>query len=80
MGEKQKQERKGKVKTMDSAEQKRLIAFQFLDCPFCGERPDVTKHFKHDLWTLIHRCPVFGTISKDWSDLETLKRNWNTRA
>lgn len=34
-------------------------------CPFCGERPEVTKHFKEDMYRLIHRCKVLGPVSFD---------------
>jgi hypothetical protein len=49
-------------------------------CPFCGERPEVTKHFKEDMYRLIHRCKVLGPVSFDWSDKEPTHDRWNTRA
>ena len=33
-----------------------------LPCPFCGEVPDVTKHFKEPMWRLTHR------VRRHWSD------------
>jgi hypothetical protein len=51
----------------------------WLGCPFCGEQPEVTKHFKHDTWNLIHRCKVFTTVSIGWTTLESLQKRWNTR-
>lgn len=50
-------------------------------CPFCGELPKITKHFKEEQWNLIHRCPVIGIISIDWrDDHDQLISTWNTRA
>jgi len=52
----------------------------FLPCPFCGGLPEVTKHFREDMWSLIHRCKVVGTIAIEWlSSPEHLKKLWNTR-
>lgn len=49
-------------------------------CPWCGEKPEVTKHFKDDLWSLVHRCPVFITLQTNgWSSLDYIKERWNTR-
>ena len=50
-----------------------------LPCPFCGELPTITKHFKHDMHNLLHRCPVVGPIKLDWSYPESLATRWNTR-
>ena len=51
-----------------------------LPCPFCGETPEPSKHFKHDMWQLIHRCEVIGPIVVDWKDSkEMLVEQWNTR-
>lgn len=52
-----------------------------LPCPFCGELPVITKHFKHEMYSFMHRCPVIGPISKDFR--ETAQGHvdmWNTRA
>lgn len=51
----------------------------WLGCPWCGEKPEVTKHFKLDQWSLVHRCEVFSTLYIDWTDLSRLKTRWNTR-
>jgi hypothetical protein len=52
-----------------------------LGCPFCGEKPDVHKHHKDPLWSLLHRCKVIGPITIEWqSDRNGLIRVWNTRA
>lgn len=52
-----------------------------LACPFCGETPAITKHFKEQMWSLIHRCPVIGAITIDWHDSQReVVGQWNTRA
>lgn len=51
-----------------------------LPCPFCGELPAITKHFKHEMYSFIHRCPVIGPIGRDFR--ETAQGHidmWNTR-
>ena len=49
-------------------------------CPFCGgEEAHITKHFKEDMYNLIHRCKIIGCIKLDWSDKKTLIKAWNTR-
>ncbi len=49
-------------------------------CPFCGGTAELNKHFKHDLWSLIHRCRLVGPISMEWGDKASHISNWNTRA
>lgn len=50
-------------------------------CPFCGGDANITKHFKEDIWQLIHRCPVVGYIGLDWTaPADFLIKRWNTRA
>lgn len=49
-------------------------------CPFCGETPEITKHFKEEIWRLTHRCSVVGAIMLDWSSQNWLSKAWNTRA
>ena len=59
-----------------------MVAFNmilWLDCPWCGEKPKITKHYKHDYYSLVHRCSVFTTLALDWSSLESLEKRWNTR-
>ncbi len=53
---------------------------EMLLCPFCGELPDITKHFRDEAYKLIHRCPVLGPIVFDWRE-EKAKHieHWNTR-
>lgn len=54
---------------------------QIKPCPFCGVKPDVIKHFKHDIWSLMHRCKLVGPISIDWcDDINGISRRWNRRA
>ena len=51
-----------------------------LPCPFCGELPVITKHFKHEMYSFMHRCPVIGPIGRDFR--ETAQGHidmWNTR-
>lgn len=49
-------------------------------CPFCGNQPVITKHFKEEIWNLLHRCNIVGVISIDWSSSEQeLIDRWNTR-
>lgn len=49
-------------------------------CPFCGEIPKTTKHFKEELWLMIHRCPYTGIIQFDWTDdEEQIINKWNHR-
>lgn len=51
-----------------------------LPCPFCGEQPEIAKHFKEDAWRLVHRCDVMGALVLDWT--EPRRRHvdtWNTR-
>lgn len=50
-------------------------------CPFCGGIPDISKHFKEEMWRLLHKCPVVGAITMDWtSPASRLVKRWNRRA
>ena len=49
-------------------------------CPFCGELPEISKHFKEEMYHLIHRCKVLGPIVLEWSSKGSLERQWNRRA
>ena len=50
------------------------------NCPFCGERPKIDKHFRENLYCLVHRCKVLGcAISMDWNEKNYLIEKWNTR-
>lgn len=48
-------------------------------CPFCGDRPKVTKHFKHDLYGLVHRCKILPAIIMDFAEAGYNETKWNTR-
>ena len=49
-------------------------------CPWCGETPEITKHFNEPMWMLLHRCKIVGPIKFDFtSDFAGLFRTWNTR-
>lgn len=49
-------------------------------CPFCGETPEVHKHFKEPMWRLTHRCWVIGPIVWDWTAPESrIADKWNIR-
>lgn len=51
-----------------------------LPCPFCGEKPEVAKHFKEPIWRLVHRCKAIGPITIDWHDsVADLAAIWNRR-
>ena len=52
----------------------------FKACPFCGEAPQVTKHFKLEAYGLTHRCKAVGQIVIDFADYDRIRRRWNTRA
>ena len=52
---------------------------ELLPCPFCGGRAEIAKHFREDMWNLIHRCKVMDPMTMGWSDRETLVKRWNAR-
>lgn len=49
-------------------------------CPFCGKRPEIHKHFREDMHSLIHRCKILGPIIFDFGSKDRHIKNWNTRA
>jgi hypothetical protein len=51
-----------------------------LPCPFCGGDAEINKHFREDMWSLLHRCRVMGPISIDWTSRESIWKRWNHRA
>jgi predicted nucleic acid-binding Zn ribbon protein len=58
-----------------------LTSIDLLCCPFCGDKPEITKHFREEMWRLLHRCKIVGAISFDWSEnFAWLVSRWNTRA
>jgi hypothetical protein len=53
---------------------------KLLPCPFCGELPTITKHFKHEIYSFVHRCSVIGPITRDFREREQDHADmWNTR-
>ena len=48
-------------------------------CPFCGEQPEVTKHFKRDEYCLIHRCKYIP-VHIDFTTMAGILKRWNARA
>ena len=48
-------------------------------CPFCGEQPEVTKHFKRDEYCLVHRCQYIPAHI-DFTTMAGILKRWNTRA
>jgi hypothetical protein len=51
-----------------------------LPCPFCNGELSISKHFKEEMWSAIHRCKFIGPISFDWHDkVEQILNKWNTR-
>jgi len=48
-------------------------------CPFCKKLPEITKHAKEELWSLLHRCKVVGAIKIDWGSYDRIVAAWNTR-
>ncbi|MCQ1993677.1 Lar family restriction alleviation protein [Pseudomonas sp. Eb3] len=54
---------------------------ELLPCPFCGEKPQITKHHREDIYSFMHRCPVLGPISWGFrEDQQAHIEKWNARA
>lgn len=56
--------------------------FDPLPCPFCGELPTFTQHFRPEMgFGMTHRCKVLGPIVWDHSghSKDDLVAKWNTR-
>ncbi|WP_256825363.1 Lar family restriction alleviation protein [Pseudomonas juntendi] len=52
-----------------------------MQCPFCGEKPQITKHHREDIYSFMHRCPVLGPISWGFrEDQQAHIEKWNARA
>jgi len=63
------------------ADQTQTTDAVILWCPFCGEEPEIAKHFKEEMWRLVHRCPAVGPITIDWRDsVASVIKDWNRRA
>jgi len=57
-----------------------LIGDNALPCPFCGEQPKITKHFREEIWRLTHHCRVIGPITINWREtIPSLLKDWNRR-
>ncbi|WP_313316444.1 hypothetical protein [Pseudomonas sp.] len=51
-----------------------------LPCPFCGDKPQITKHHREDIYSFMHRCQVLGPISWGFrEDQQTHVEKWNAR-
>jgi hypothetical protein len=51
-----------------------------LPCPFCGKAPELTKHFRDESYSFMHRCSVLGPISMGFrEDPKCHEAVWNTR-
>lgn len=49
-------------------------------CPFCGEVPHATKHFRDEVWSFVHRCSsLYCAIVIDWTTLDRIEAQWNAR-
>ncbi len=68
-----------KIKTGNETP-KSVDSIDWLDCPFCGLKPTVSKHFREDMHQLIHRCKVVGPICIEWTDLQLIEGRWNRRS
>ena len=63
-----------------SSEDKPDYSEGFDGCPWCGEIPEIKKHFREDEHRLRHNCKVLCTvISVDWMELKRIKDGWNQR-
>lgn len=52
-----------------------------LPCPFCGEKPQITKHHREDIYSFMHRCQILGPISWGFrEDQQAHIEKWNARA
>lgn len=48
-------------------------------CPFCGELPEIHKHFSGKKEQLMHRCKVIGPVGFEWGCIKRQIERWNTR-
>lgn len=57
-----------------------MVEAELKGCPWCGEAPKITKHFKYEMWSLLHRCKIMGPLQIDWEeDRARLVTRWNDR-
>ena len=64
----------------EQSERMEITSADLLACPWCGETPNIHKHFRDPMWHLIHRCRIMGALQIDWTDKpETLVARWNHR-
>jgi hypothetical protein len=57
-----------------------MLGPRLMPCPFCGETPAFAKHFREEMWRLMHRCKAVGFIEvSDWGPREWGAKKWNTR-
>ena len=47
-------------------------------CPFCGDQPEVEKHFKRDEYCLVHRCEYIPAHI-DFTTMTGILKRWNAR-
>lgn len=53
---------------------------ELLPCPFCGEKPQITKHHREDIYSFMHRCQILGPISWGFrEDQQAHVEKWNAR-
>ena len=53
---------------------------ELLPCPFCGEKPQITKHHREDIYGFMHRCQVLGPISWGFREHQHAHvEKWNAR-
>jgi hypothetical protein len=72
-----------RIATVDEKSKKKLPKpneSSFSGCPWCGEKPEVTKHPQEPLHHLEHHCKRVGLIDLGWSlSIERLAERWNRR-
>lgn len=56
------------------------MADELLLCPWCAEKPELNKHFREEVWSLLHRCKIMGPIKLEWGDRDDHIARWNTRS
>lgn len=64
---------------MNSPTDKPEVRVELEACPWCGGKPEITKHFKFEMYGLVHRCQVMPSIVMDFADPGYNEAKWNTR-